>query len=250
MLAGMAEIIREIAVDTETTGFDSNGGDRIVEIGGVELVNHTPTGRHFHSYVNPEGRAVGNSYEVHKLSDEFLADKPRFSEVADGFLEFIGDAVLVIHNAPFDVPFINMELARIGREPLSWSRVVDSLEMSRRINPQLGRHSLDALCKRYNIDNSERKDAHGALLDARLLAEVYIELLGGKEVDFFKRSAEEPAQNSAAGSFAGAQARAARPYHAPRSFPLSEAELAAHAKFVESLGPAALWKKPAIADGS
>lgn len=236
--SAMAEKIREIALDTETTGFDfSSGADRIVELGCVELVNHTPTGKTFHAYINPERDMPEKSFRVHGLSAEFLSDKPKFAEVAKSFLDFIGDAVLVIHNAPFDIPFLNMELTRAGGVELSWDRVVDTLEMSHRKNPQLSHHNLDALCRRYNIDNSERKSAHGALLDARLLAEVYIELLGGREIDFFKTQAEPEA---VAAIVKNKIERAFRP---ARAFPPSREELAEHEAFVATLGDNTIWKK-------
>ena len=232
----MAEKIREIALDTETTGFSSAAGaDRIVEVGCVELINHTPTGKTFHSYINPEREVPDSAIRVHGLTNEFLADKPKFSAVAEQFLEFIGDAVLVIHNAPFDIPFLNMELGLAGLGDLSWDRVIDTLEMSRRKNPQLGQHNLDALCRRYGIDNSERKDAHGALLDARLLAAVYIELIGGKEVDFFKVQAEPETM------VAASRQKIEREFRAARAFPVSAEELAAHGDFIASFGGKTLW---------
>jgi len=235
----MAEKIREITLDTETTGLGFDKGDRIVELGCVELINHTPTGKTFHTYINPERDMPEESFKVHGLSTQFLSDKPKFAEVAQGFLDFIGDAVLVIHNAPFDIPFLNMELARANRTGLSWDRVVDTLELSRRKNPQLSYHNLDALCRRYDIDNSARKDAHGALLDARLLAEVYIELLGGKEVDFFKAQAEPETVALAA------KPKIERVFRAARAFPVIPEELAAHEAFIASLGDKTVWSAAA-----
>jgi DNA polymerase-3 subunit epsilon len=172
-------MLREIVLDTETTGVDAAKGDRIIEIGCVELVNHVPTGRHYHVYINPERAVSEDAFAVHGLSDAFLADKPRFAEIADAFFGFIGDARLVIHNAAFDVGFINAECARIGVPPLSPDRVLDTLQMARRKHPGAS-NSLDALCQRYGIDNA-RRTRHGALLDAEILAEVYIELIGGKQ---------------------------------------------------------------------
>ncbi|MBX9874858.1 MAG: DNA polymerase III subunit epsilon, partial [Beijerinckiaceae bacterium] len=171
--------MREIVLDTETTGVDANAGDRIVEIGCVELVNHCPSGRSFHCYLNPQRPMSEGAFRVHGLSDAFLADKPLFAAVADEFESFIADARLVIHNAAFDIGFLNMELKRIGRGPLEQARVVDTLAMARRKHPGAG-NSLDALCSRYGIDNT-RRTKHGALLDAEILAEVYIELIGGKQ---------------------------------------------------------------------
>ncbi|MBZ0228961.1 MAG: DNA polymerase III subunit epsilon, partial [Bauldia sp.] len=168
---------REIILDTETTGLAPAGGDRIVEVGCLELVNHIPSGRTFHAYLNP-GRPVPiEAVEVHGLDDAFLRDKPPFAAVADDFLAFIGDAVLVAHNGEFDLAFINAELGRLGRTAVPGARMVDTLMLARRKHPA-GPNSLDALCARYQIDTS-RRTFHGALLDAELLAEVYIELIGG-----------------------------------------------------------------------
>ena len=177
--------MREIVLDTETTGVEANGGDRIVEIGCVELVNHCPSGRSFHCYINPERPMSEGAFAVHGLSDAFLSDKPVFAGVADAFEAFIGDARLVIHNAAFDIGFLNMELKRIGRGPIEQIRVVDTLSMARRKHPGAS-NSLDALCQRYGIDNS-RRTKHGALLDAEILAEVYIELIGGKQTSLGPR---------------------------------------------------------------
>ena len=171
--------MREIVMDTETTGLEATGGDRIVEIGGVELINHLPTGRTYHQYINPERTMPREAFEVHGLSDDFLSDKPVFARIADEFLEFIGDARLVIHNASFDMAFFNAELDRLGRPVLPMDRAIDTLEIARRKFPG-AQASLDALCKRFGIDNSART-LHGALLDSEILAEVYLELLGGRQ---------------------------------------------------------------------
>ena len=173
--------MREIVLDTETTGLDPAGGDRIVEIGGVELVNHMPTGRSFHAYINPERDMPAEAFAVHGLSAEFLSDKPKFREVAPDFLAFVGDATLVIHNASFDMKFLNAELGWIEAETLPWSRAVDTLDIARRRFPG-ALNSLDALCRRFGVDNSGR-EKHGALLDSELLAEVYLELMGGRQPD-------------------------------------------------------------------
>lgn len=170
---------REIVFDTETTGFDYAKGDRLVEIGAVELVNHLPTGRTYHQYINPERDVPEEVVKVHGLTYDFLKDYPTFEKIADQWLEFIGDANLVAHNASFDMNFVNYELKQIGRPEIGWDRCVDTLEIARGMFPG-ARCSLDALCKRFEIDNSART-FHGALLDAQLLAEVYLELLGGKE---------------------------------------------------------------------
>ncbi len=171
--------MREIVVDTETTGLDPLRGDRLVEIGCVELFNHMPTGQTFHRYLNPERDMSSEAYAVHGLSTEFLADKPLFSAVADEFLAFVADAPLIIHNASFDASFINAELEKIGRSPLPRERLVDTLLLARRKHPGVS-NRLDDLCSRYAIDNSHRTK-HGALLDAELLAEVYVDLIGARQ---------------------------------------------------------------------
>jgi DNA polymerase III subunit epsilon len=171
--------MREIVVDTETTGLDPLRGDRLVEIGCVELFNHMPTGQSFHRYLNPEREMPAEAYAVHGLSSEFLADKPLFTAVADEFLAFVGDAPMIIHNASFDASFINAELERIGRSALPRERLVDTLLLARRKHPGVS-NRLDDLCSRYAIDNSHRT-RHGALLDAELLAEVYVDLIGARQ---------------------------------------------------------------------
>ncbi|MFJ5488482.1 DNA polymerase III subunit epsilon, partial [Hansschlegelia beijingensis] len=171
--------MREIVLDTETTGLDPLTGDRVVEIGCVELLNRIPTGATFHVYLNPERDMPEEAFRVHGLSAEFLSDKPRFADVADDFLAFVAEGALVIHNASFDMAFLDAELKRLGRAPIGRERVVDTLMLARRKNPG-GANSLDALCQRYGIDNS-RRTKHGALLDSEILAEVYLELLGGRQ---------------------------------------------------------------------
>jgi len=226
--------MREIVLDTETTGLDPKTGDRLVEIGGVELHNQFPTGRSFHVYINPERSMPREAFEVHGLSEEFLADKPRFDDIADDFLAFVGDARLVIHNAQFDMGFINFELKRSGRTTIGGERVLDTLAMARRKHPG-SPASLDALCSRYGIDTSKRVK-HGALLDAELLAEVYIELNGGRQADL-----------GLAPAGSGTTRRDGRPRAVvgPRPVPLpprlGEAEIAAHAAFVAGLGDKAIW---------
>lgn len=170
---------REIVFDTETTGFEYAKGERLVEIGAVELINHMPTGVTYHQYINPEKEVPEEAFKVHGLSYDFLKDYPTFDKVADEWLDFIGDAVLVAHNASFDINFVNYELKQLGKSEITWDRVVDTLEIARLLFPG-ARCNLDALCKRFDIDNSNRT-LHGALLDAQLLAEVYLELLGGRE---------------------------------------------------------------------
>jgi len=172
--------MREICFDTETTGFDPNTGDRLVEIGAVELINHLPTGKVFHEYINPERDVPEEVVKVHGLTNEFLADKPKFAEIAQKWVDFIGDdGIFVAHNAAFDMNFINYELKKCGYNTYDWDRVVDTLAIAKSEFPG-ARNNLDALCRRFNIDNSART-FHGALLDAQLLAEVYLQLLGGDE---------------------------------------------------------------------
>jgi DNA polymerase III subunit epsilon len=171
--------MREIILDTETTGLSPSAGDRLVEIGCVELINHLPSGKTYHVYINPERDMPREAEAVHGLSAAFLKDKPVFKSIAQDFLDFIQDAPLIIHNASFDMGFINSELATIGRSAILQSQVIDTLQMARRSHP-MGPNSLDALCKRYGIDNSKRTK-HGALLDAVLLADVYLELIGGRQ---------------------------------------------------------------------
>lgn len=171
--------MREIVLDTETTGLDPLTGDRLVEIGCVELLNSIPSGNTYHAYINPERDMPVEAFRVHGLSEEFLRDKPKFPEIAQEFLAFISDSNLVIHNAEFDLKFINYELNQIGLDPILKDRVVDTLSIARRKHPG-SPNSLDALCSRYRIDNS-RRTKHGALLDSEILAEVYIELLGGRQ---------------------------------------------------------------------
>ena len=172
--------MREIVFDTETTGLNPMGGDRVVEIGCVEIVNRIETGRHFHAYFNPERDMPIDAEAVHGLTTIFLSNKPRFSERADELLEFIEDSPLVAHNASFDFGFLNFELERCGRSPVSLSRMIDTLSLARTRHPG-AKHSLDALCVRFGIDRSQRV-RHGALLDAQLLAQVYVELTGGRQI--------------------------------------------------------------------
>ena len=172
--------MREICFDTETTGFDPETGDRLIEIGAVELINHIPTGNIFHEYINPERDVPEEVVKIHGLTTEFLADKPKFNEIAQKWIDFIGDdGILVAHNAEFDMKFTNFELKKAGFKTYDWDRVVDTLAIARSEFPG-ARNNLDALCRRFNIDNSART-FHGALLDAQLLAEVYLQLIGGDE---------------------------------------------------------------------
>ncbi|MDB5473145.1 MAG: dnaQ [Devosia sp.] len=224
---------REIVLDTETTGLSPAAGDRLVEIGCVELINHIPSGRHYHVYINPQRSMPEEAFRVHGLSEEFLADKPVFKAVAEEFRAFLGDSRLIIHNAAFDMGFLNAELERAGQRPLD-NPVLDTVLLAREKHPG-ARVSLDALCKHYGIDNS-RRTLHGALLDSEILAEVYLELIGGKQV-----SLALIAENRVS----GADAIAARTSAARRPQPLppriSAQELAAHQAFIAQLGDEAIW---------
>lgn len=220
--------MREIVLDTETTGLDPKAGHRIVEIGAVELVNHLPTGRSQQIYINPERDMPVEAFAVHGLSEEFLADKPTFAAIAETFLDFVEDATLVIHNAEFDLKFLNAELARLGKPALPPERAIDTVGMARRKFPG-AQASLDALCRRFQIDLTDRT-LHGALKDARLLSEVYLELIGGRQPGLALATGKGTAAATAAGMPATQKTqRAARP-HAPTA-----EEEAAHAAFLETL---------------
>ncbi len=220
--------MREIVLDTETTGLDPATGHRIVEIGALELHHHLPTGREYHTYLDPEREMPEEAFAVHGLSDDFLAGKAKFADAADALLEFIGDAPLVIHNAEFDLRFLNAELERIGRPPLDAGRVVDTLLVARQKFPG-ARASLDALCQRFEIDLSMR-DKHGALIDSHLLAAVYLELVGGRQPGF------ELAADTGRPADAASAERAPRAprRHLPGAAP-TEAERAAHREFLNKI---------------
>ena len=226
-----ADPMREIVLDTETTGLHPNEGHRLVEIGCVELVNHVPTGQVWHRYFNPARAMPAEAEAVHGLSDEFLADHPVFAAEVESFLDFIADARLVIHNAEFDMRFLNAELGRLGFPALPMARALDTVAMARRKFPGAPA-SLDALCRRFGIDNS-RRTKHGALLDAELLAEVYLELLGGRQAGL--------ELDPAAGAKRGLAA-ADRPFRPARPHAPTEAELAAHAAFLAKLSEP-IWLK-------
>jgi DNA polymerase-3 subunit epsilon len=228
-------MLREVVIDTETTGLDSANGDRLIELGCIEIVNRIPTGREFHRYVNPERDIHPDAVAVHGLTPEFLKDKPLFKAIAGEFLAFIGEAPLVMHNASFDVGFLNAELERATLPPLASERVVDTLMLARRRHPA-GPNNLDALCKRYGIDNSVRTK-HGALVDAMLLAGVYVELLGERQATLGL------AANGAVQAGARVRKRAAKPRPAPLPSALTAEAERAHAEFVKTLGPNALWLK-------
>ncbi|MGR3272978.1 DNA polymerase III subunit epsilon [Thalassococcus profundi] len=227
--------MREIVLDTETTGFDPESGDRIVEIGAVELFNHVSTGRTYHQYINPERTMPQEAFEVHGLGDDFLRDKPVFAKIADDFLAFVQDSKLVIHNASFDMKFLNAELGWLKKRQLPMDQAVDTLAIARKKFPG-SPASLDALCRRFGIDNAART-LHGALLDSEILAEVYLELIGGKQPDF-GLNVDQGRSSSETG------AADWRPYKRPEPLPprITESEKAAHAAFVKKLGEKSLWK--------
>jgi DNA polymerase III subunit epsilon len=232
--------MREIVLDTETTGLEPEDGHRIVEIGAVELFNHVATGRVLHLYINPERDMPAEAFAIHGLSSSFLSDKPRFVDVADAFLGFIGDARLVIHNARFDVRFLDHELAGCGRPIIGIGRALDTLDLCRKRFPGAA-SSLDALCRRFGIDHSTRT-RHGALLDSELLAEVYLELVGGRQPDLVLEVSSAK-KRIAIGADWVVPVRP-RPL-VPR---LTPAEIAAHAAFVSELGDASIWAAEALSE--
>ena len=221
--------MREIVLDTETTGLDPKSGDRIVEVGCLELINHVPSQVTFHRYINPERDMPTEAFNVHGLSEEFLRKHPTFSEVADDFVAFIGNDPLIIHNAEFDLRFLNSELARLQKPPIPSDRAIDTVRIARQRYPG-AQASLDALCRRFGIDNS-RRSKHGALLDAELLAEVYLELIGGRQpgLTFAQQAGETE-------TVVERQARPPRPHRA------SDEELEAHAAFLDKLKEP-IWRR-------
>lgn len=226
--------IREIVLDTETTGFDPESGDRIVEIGAVELIGHVATGVTFHEYINPERDMPQEAFEVHGLSEEFLRDKPVFAQVGQKFLDFVRDSKMIIHNASFDMKFLNAELGWMKLPLLPMEQALDTLAIARKKFPG-SPASLDALCRRFGIDNSART-LHGALLDSEILAEVYLELIGGRQPDF--------GLSAVAGTSAGGAKQSWKVPPRPEPLPprLSDQERQAHDAFLEKLGDAPLWK--------
>lgn len=226
--------MREIVMDTETTGLDPNTGDRIVEIGGVELWNHLPTGKTYHQYINPQRDMPQEAFDVHGLSIDFLRDKPVFAKIAQQFLDFVGDAKLVIHNAAFDMKFLNAELGWLDMPKLPYSQAIDTLDIARRKFPG-AQNSLDALCRRFGI--TTERELHGALLDSEILAEVYLELIGGRQPDF------------ALGVVGGTESDTTKPGSSwtvpqrPKTLPprITEAEKDNHDAFIKTLGPDAKW---------
>lgn len=226
--------MREIVLDTETTGFEPSEGHRIVEIGAVELFNHVPTGKTYHQYINPQRDMPTEAFQVHGISEEFLRDKPLFAGIAQDFLDFIGsDSKLVIHNAAFDMKFLNAELSWVQKPLIAQDRAIDTLMMARRKFPG-SPASLDALCRRFGIDNSSRT-LHGALLDSEILAEVYLELIGGRQPGF-GLSIDTRGKTEAV-----AEDWRPRPRPTPLPARLTEAEAEAHAAFVAKMGDKAIW---------
>lgn len=230
-------MVREIVFDTETTGMDPETGDKLVEIGAVELINHIPTGVTFHRYINPQREVPEEAFKVHGLSYDKLKEYPTFAEQVDEWIEFVGDAILIAHNAPFDMKFINFEQKELGRITYGNERVIDTLEIARKLFPGQ-RNSLDALCKRFNVDNSART-LHGALLDADLLAKVYLELLGGQEPTML---GGEPKKHIQKTQFID-ENKIERKYREPRIFALSEEEEKEHLEFMEKNLKEAVWLK-------
>jgi DNA polymerase-3 subunit epsilon len=237
--------MREIILDTETTGLDPNRGDRLIEIGCIELLNRIPTGREYHCFINPERDVPAEAERVHGISTDFLRDKPKFVEVAQNFLDFIAGDGLVIHNAAFDIGFLNFELKRVALAQIAMDRVTCTLQLAKRRHPA-GPNNLDALCKRYGIDNTKRTK-HGALVDSLLLAEVYIELLGARQAAFVELNV------GGAGPMGGeiAPLKRGNALKRPTALPSRvDAEMEAeHAAFVETLGEKAIWKKFVLVAG-
>lgn len=230
--------LREIAFDTETTGFYYNKGDRVIEIGCVELINHLPTGNTFHAYINPQRDVPPGASKVNGLTTEFLLDKPLFMQVVDPFLDFIQDSPLIIHNAAFDMGFMNAEFNRLCRPAIPMERAIDTLAMARQKFPG-SPGSLDALCRRFNIDLTER-GTHSAILDAQLLAKVYLELIGGRQVSFaFNNKSNEENQSVLINS----SLHRDRPLRPSRGFTVSQEEISAHEVFLKGIKDP-LWNNP------
>ena len=230
--------MREIVLDTETTGFEPSEGHRIVEIGAVELLNHLPTGNTFHQYINPQRAVPKEAFDVHGLGDDFLRDKPLFRAIGQAFLDFIGDAKLIIHTAAFDMKVLNAELEWAGLPGLPWPRAVDTLAMARSKFPG-SPASLDALCRRFGVDNS-RRDKHGALLDSEILAEVYLELIGGRQPDLVL-APTRPTQSQTVTRIEPDWRP--KPRTTPLSTRITDAEIAAHDALLAQLGDTAIWKR-------
>ena len=236
--------MREIVLDTETTGISASGGHRIIEIGALELVNHTPTGNNLHLYINPQRDIEDGAFAVHGISSEFLADKPVFADIVEQFMQFVGEDQMVIHNASFDMAFINAELARLSLPEYPMSRAVDTLAMARKKFPG-AQANLNALCRRFEIDNSHR-DLHGALVDADLLTEVYIELLGGRQPNLSldvartEQQEQQQANETPIAQSGFSMRRDAAKFS--RSHMPSDAELSAHEGFLKEIEDP-IWKR-------
>lgn len=235
--------MREIVFDTETTGLEPRNGDRVVEIGMIELINHIPTGCTFHRYINPERTMPAEALRIHGLDDSFLADKPVFGAIVADLIGFVGDATLIAHNSDFDMAFLNAELARAGHVGVPNERVIDTLMLARRRHPA-GPNSLDALCGRYQVDTS-RRTLHGALLDAELLAEVYIELIGGRQAALVLGEAPEAPTLAVVHRVVDFGERPV-----PRAFTISPDELVAHRALVASIGADAIWNDYLVAEAA
>ena len=229
--------MREVVLDTETTGLDPKNGDRIVEIGAIELFNHMPTGHYFHKYLNPDRSMPQEAFAVHGLSDDFLKGKPRFIDIMDEFISFVGDAKMVIHNASFDMRFLNAELKRAGGEIYSDQQAIDTLLIARKKFPG-AQNSLDALCRRFSIDNSGR-EKHGALLDSELLSDVYLELIGGRQPGLVLRTDKD--RNLKQYDISRRDVRKKRKTELKSL--LTDAEKANHEEFLKTLGVDNVWKK-------
>jgi DNA polymerase-3 subunit epsilon len=232
--------MREIVLDTETTGFEPSEGHRIVEIGAIELFNHVPTGRTYHQYINPQRPMPAEAFAVHGLGDDFLRDKPLFADIAQAFVDFVEDAKMVIHNAAFDMKFLNFELGRVGLSPLPPDRAIDTLTIARQKFPG-SPASLDALCRRFGVNNSAR-EKHGALLDSEILAEVYLELIGGRQPDLVLSQAQA-VDRSENGAPPGEAVWRPRPRATPLAPLITEAEKKAHAEMVFGMGEKAIWSR-------
>lgn len=224
---------REIILDTETTGLDAQAGDRIIEIAAIELINGSVTNNNFHCYINPERDIPDSAFRVHGISFDMVADKPVFSGIVDQFMDFVGDDPIVAHNAEFDLKFINCELQKIGRPPISGERVIDTLALARKKHPGAS-NSLDALCTRYGVDRS-RRVKHGALIDAEILAEVYIELRGGRQTSLSLQVRKEIRKTE----FTGGMTERPRPLPSR----VTEASEASHSTLIETLGATPVWRR-------
>ena len=232
-------MVREIVFDTETTGFDPENGDKLVEIGAVELINHIPTGVTYHQYINPQREVPEDAFKVHGLSYDYLKQFPTFDKIVDEWLDFVGDGVLVAHNASFDIKFVNYEQKLLGKTQFTWDRVVDTLEIAKTLFPG-ARVNLDALCKRYNVDNTDRT-LHGALLDAQLLAQVYLELLGGREPSLLLDKKKAAQATSSVMKESGDIQQSEKKFREPRIFALSEEDEAKHREFLEKKIKNPIW---------